>query len=328
MVPHVFTNITTIAGPDVESPDEAQAQQIEGEEEITQHGRPSSQVTDTQIPIKEIHVLSSSSATIHETSTLTSQASISGKKKMYSSDRHRRRESTERGRTSSKGSKGKGKHPVVRIPSPQMKRNRLSRMVKSYPSAGSASSSSSNQIVIELLAQEIFKQNVVSCQDRVDYPGTSLDTSAIFETSVRKLGRFSAPKGATSCEGSSPGSPHVTLDFRAPGTLECRDEDIVSNVEDLLEREEKPWHLELPRDDDERIDQEGVHEFRRSCSSKVMGQTKHCESWPQKSRSMKAFRSMKLNRWGSGGPRTVKLSSFRSSQKVHASEPVFEIFDF
>lgn len=290
----------------------------------------------------ETATVTSSNHVIRGAPRLTTQLSAPTKRRPYNltrSDRKRNQEGVDRSRGLCNKSDRKGKHPLLQLSSPQMKR--FAGLVRSH----SAGSSSSNQLVVELLAQEIFKESFVTHAKL-----TCASSSSILETSVRKVSKVNGSK-----EGSTTSGPGSSSISKVLGNSNIRNARRMSSIgeegdnsllefenetsEFVLEQHELAMlemaHKEMTlqqRPKSTLLSEERKRRFSRgSCddftrSSKIFkvppsGNPTLCDTWPQKSRSIKNS-MLKMKRCGS-----EKLP-LQGNHKVHASEPVFELFDF
>lgn len=291
----------------------------------------------------EIATVTCSNHVIRGAPRLTTQLSAPTKRRPYNrtrSDRKRNQEGVDCSRGLCNKSDRKGKHPLLQLSSPQMKR--FAGLVRSH----SAGSSSSNQVVVELLAQEIFKESFVS-----HVKSTCASSSSILETSVRQVSKVNGSKEGSTTSG--PGSSSIRKVVGNNNTRNTRRMSSIGEEEDnsLLEFEnetsefvleqhelamlemahremtlqQRPKSTILPEERKRRFSRGSCDDFTRSSKSfkapPPPGNPMLCDTWPQKSRSFKNS-MLKMKRCGS-----EKLS-LQSSEKVHASEPVFEIFDF
>jgi hypothetical protein len=334
--------VVCFAAPDVQTVDNHQIYVQEATQKLIEHVRHLS-LEQALIPTGgEIATVTSSNHVIRGGPRLTTQLSAPIKRRPYNrtrSDRKRNEEGVDRSRGLCNKSDRKGKHPLLQLSSPQMKR--FAGLVRSH----SAGSSSSNQVVVELLAQEIFKESFVS-----HVKSTSASSSSILETSVRKVSKVNGSKEGSTTSG--PGSSSIrkvvgnnnTRNTRRMSSIGEEDDNSLLEFENetsefVLEQHElamlemahremtlqqRPKSTILPEERKRRFSR-GSCDFTRSNKSfKVPpppGNPMLCDTWPQKNRSFKNS-MVKMKRCGS-----EKLS-LQSNEKVHASEPVFEIFDF
>lgn len=225
---------------------------------------------------------------------------------------HRQVANKPTGRLYSRARSGNRKHPLS---SPQ--RKRFARLLTG--SSRSAGSSSMNQVVVELLAQEIFQ--------------TSTSTSTT--TSDHKLPRATSSTG-TSCTGTTKKIRHDNASFELmwsideqenplmwsvnedPGsralTEQCCCSSSEDEMEDLAERLADSMELRSNPGSDYEDYQDVPAVTKRMVRSNSSG-----SAWPSKRHSLKHSMS-RLKRYGS-------VSCLWRFEKVHASDPVFEMFE-
>ncbi|KAG0557542.1 hypothetical protein KC19_11G138600 [Ceratodon purpureus] len=336
--------------PDVDqTPDSRRGDSMPGS--ITQHMRHLSLETDSSTTTREIHVVNDSQAS-SEGINRPVPASVT-KRRLYS--RARREGHRHRSEGGLRVADHKGKHPILPMSPKRAQTKRFARLMgsSSVLSRSTTGSSSLNQVVVELLAQEIF-QNSTSTNSRTTTLSEATGSSTIAETGGRRVSRVRSSKEASTSDSNGSSSfqrpPRVRHDnasfevmwsineqenplmgpfssFRNRGSSSERME--FDSTGDLTER--FPDSLQLssdPNSDCEdglrSVQKEGGHSRSKSLKRSL---TKYADlqTWPSKRHSLRDSMARLSKRYGAVN---LRQNSFRRTEKVHASEPEFEMFDF
>lgn len=299
--------------------------------------------TDSSTTTREIHVVNNLQAS-SEGVRRPAPASFT-KRRLYS--RARRDGHRHRSEGGLRVGDHKGKHPLS---SPQTKRFARLMGSSSALSRSTAGSSSLNQVVVELLAQEIFQNNVGTTSQTSTLPEAS-GSSTIVETSMRRMTRARSSKEASTSGGSFRRPPRVRHDNASfevmwsineqenplmglPSSFHNRDSSSetmeVDSMDDSTER--FPDSLQFSSDPNSDCDDEphgekrgGSHSRSRSLKRSLTKSSDNLQTRPSKRHSFRNSMARLSKRYGSV---SIRQSSFRRAEKVHASEPEFEIFDF
>ncbi|XP_073385199.1 uncharacterized protein [Physcomitrium patens] len=301
-----------MSAPDVGTPDN---HQIEMEGSSVQHSRHLSSET-VETPTKEIHLVNNQNFTLERNSHLSRQLSVSTKRRLYSHARSERHRYQSEGRPghSRRDYDHKGKHPLVPFPSPQMER--FARFMGS--SSARSTSSSSNQVVVELLAQEIFQHNNPRNHSKTL-------SESILETSVREhpYSTKSSQELMSTCTFSHRPQRlrHDNASFELMWSIKEQEHPPVDIIEssnrapcgyDSLEDSSRE-HVEMPLAVSVSSDDEDDELHHRDHVSSIRSLRGHRHTRPSMHFAFKNSKS-RFRRYG-------------SVKKVHTSEPALEIFD-
>lgn len=300
---------------------------------IMQHMRDLSLET-SPIPAREVHVVNGPNFQPFERSVsqqLSRQVPVSVTKQRFYS-----RARSSGSRPAHRASDHKGKYPHLLLSSPQTKR--FARLLAG--SSTSSRSTGSSSIVVELLAQEIFQNN-------------SHGGSDILETRVKSSREASTSGADTVASRRGPRIRHDNASFelmwssdehenplmwsinepenslvgssRASGINHRDSFSSEDEMEDLAERLADAMQLRS----NPGSDYEGASCISRSRSHSLKSTLRSDPpdsfgTWPSKRHSFK-HSTARLKRYGSV---SFRQNSFRRSDKVHASQPVFEAFEF
>ena len=299
-----------------------------------QHMRHLSLETDSSTTTREIHVVNDSQASSEVVTRPPAPAAVS-KRRLYNRARSSGHVHRHRSDGGVRVGDHKGKHPIHPLSSPQ--RAHSKRFAKLMGSRSTAGSSSLNQVVVELLAQEIFQNNI----------GTSTqatESSTIVETSVRTVSRVRSAKEPSTSTGTSvpslqrpPKVRHDNASLEVMWSINEQENPLMDSSSSFHYRvssserievdspeERFPDSLQLSSAPNSDCDEDG-HPRSKSLKRSLTNYADNVHTGPSKRHFFRNSMAKLSKKCGSVHKRQ---GSFRRTEKVHASEPVFEIFDF